>query len=892
MCCNTMKGVRLLLTACAGGLIALGARAEFGYSLQMKVAGYSGTSELSNVPLLVRIPTEVSAVCKDDGSDLQFTSQDGQTVYPYEIDVWRKDAESLVWVKLPKMTKDTLFTMSYGDPDYSATFRKGEVWDDAGFVGVWHMSEERGVVKNSTSKLGDNDVELDAVPAGARAQYSVRYSPQAEGIDADVDNNPAPVGYARYTGAKNDYTTDANKGVLQRAFLKVPSYNCQNVGGNFTISGWYRMSEFEGGYNGYTRNARVFARKTAYNSAGGFSLALNRSATEMNLRGGQAGGDGVMVNDGRLSADNKWVHVAFAFDGLTLKVYANGVLIKTGSYTEAQGPVTDNGLDLGIGSNVGTDGNGRYNNDSYVAGSFDEVRLMKTETGVDYGEWIKAEYDMCTKNDFVKTVGSSVPLAECTVSYENFAARVTLTLTGLGVDATSVAVSCGIARKGEPVDYNWSLGTLTAVGSTLESDFPELAVNTDYDIGFKLTNSEGKTSYKKISVRVNRLEGAVCLVPDAAKPPADAATRGTCVDSLSEAIELLAIATDGHLYVYPGTYEATATVRLTEGVTLVGMPAADGTLPKIDLSSSFSLEAGKDSVVRNVGLTGSRSKKTLVTLGEGAVLDGCRIADCSRFEFVVQMEGKDAKIVNCQFVNNTSTDSGVSMIRVAAQGGNLIEDTVLDGCKLAGNQYGAPIQLYAPDASGGASANGSLVLNRVKVTNCGGRAGAIRQDSGKLYCTNSLFAANRGVDGKAYTLLTCNNAQRVELVNVTMSKNDGYGVNFGGKTALVLNTIIWGNADSDGKTLDVDADYANSATIRYSCYSTATATNGNISADPLLKDDYQLNERSPCINKGEKDPSLWTDADIDLAGAKRISGGGVDMGCYERLRAGFVIDIR
>jgi hypothetical protein len=108
------------------------------------------------------------------------------------------------------------------------------------------MSEESGNVANATSALGDGDVALDAVPKGARAAYSVRYSAST---DTDAANDPAPVGYARYTGAKQ-----SGEGKNNRAYLEVPNYNCQNLGGNFAISGWCRMSELVGGYNGFTRN--------------------------------------------------------------------------------------------------------------------------------------------------------------------------------------------------------------------------------------------------------------------------------------------------------------------------------------------------------------------------------------------------------------------------------------------------------------------------------------------------------------------------------------------------------------------------------------------------------------------------------------------------------------
>jgi hypothetical protein len=36
----------------------------------------------------------------------------------------------------------------------------------------------------------------------------------------------------------------------------------------------------------------------------------------------------------------------------------------------------------------------------------------------------------------------------------------------------------------------------------------------------------------------------------------------------------------------------------------------------------------------------------------------------------------------------------------------------------------------------------------------------------------------------------------------------------------------------------------------------------------------------------------WTSASVDLRGKKRISGGKVDLGCYEYQTAGFMIRVK
>ena len=380
-CKATMKGVRLLLTAGAGGLIALGAQADFANKIGKSVAGYGETrNALANFPVLVRITSEQAQGCRDDGADLQFTSLDGKTVYPHEIDVWNPQGESTVWVRLPEMKNGTLFVMHWGDADYEgASFEKGAVWDAAGYAGVWHMTEESGPVANMTSKTAENGESLDAVPAGARASYSKRSA------------ITAPIGYARDLGAE-----DVNHDVSGRAFLKVKSYDNLGLGDTYVISGWWNVQDFHGNYdrNHRTRNGRFFARKTSYNTnGGGFNLSFNNSLTASNLRGS---GDKT-YSPSIPSSDKKWVHMAFEFNGGKLTVYGNGKKIGTGDINAAG----DNGCDLGIGSELGTNGSGEYSSDSYVVGLFDEVRLLDRNSEVNYEDWFAAEYAMGNDKSFL-----------------------------------------------------------------------------------------------------------------------------------------------------------------------------------------------------------------------------------------------------------------------------------------------------------------------------------------------------------------------------------------------------------------------------------------------------------------------------------------------------------
>lgn len=376
--------VSAILTIASGA--AFPARAAFSHKVAKVVVGYDANrSTLANFPVLVRVPTATASECRADGADMRFTSADGKTVYPHEIDAWNPSGESTVWVLLPEMKNGTSFVMEWGDADYTGPetpLAKGAVWDPAGYAGVWHMTEASGNVANATSKTGVNGASLDAIPSGARAAYSVR-------------SGDAPIGYARDTGAQ-DVNHDSNG----RAFLRVPNYDNLELGNTFTISGWWKITDYHGNYDRdhRTRNGRMFSRKTSWNMNGGFEFALNNSSTVASIAGGASDNNAPKVGmSGFADSYNNWVHMAFVYNGSTTTAFVNGVQKASGTIS----PATDCGLDLGIGSNVGNS-NGVYNNDSYVVGLFDEMRLQSLRSDVAYADWFAAEYAMGANPAFLE----------------------------------------------------------------------------------------------------------------------------------------------------------------------------------------------------------------------------------------------------------------------------------------------------------------------------------------------------------------------------------------------------------------------------------------------------------------------------------------------------------
>ena len=116
-------------------------------TLPLTVTGYTGTETLTDFPVLVRLSEQIEgfsyADCAPDGADVSFTLEDG-TALAREIDTWDPHGESLIWVRIPALTKNLAFECRYDDSAVTAqpaSQSDGSVWKPSGYIGVWHMDE-------------------------------------------------------------------------------------------------------------------------------------------------------------------------------------------------------------------------------------------------------------------------------------------------------------------------------------------------------------------------------------------------------------------------------------------------------------------------------------------------------------------------------------------------------------------------------------------------------------------------------------------------------------------------------------------------------------------------------------------------------------------------------
>lgn len=130
---------------------------QYAQSYKIVFSGYVESETLTNFPALVRLSASRGfdyAECASDGGDLRFSDAAGNLI-PHEIDTWDPVGESLVWVKVPLLEKDTAIVAHCGCDGTPVAVTASEVWSN-GYVGVWHLGKANSLTQaDSTSNRID-----------------------------------------------------------------------------------------------------------------------------------------------------------------------------------------------------------------------------------------------------------------------------------------------------------------------------------------------------------------------------------------------------------------------------------------------------------------------------------------------------------------------------------------------------------------------------------------------------------------------------------------------------------------------------------------------------------------------------------------------------------------
>lgn len=315
----------------------------------------SATADLENFPVLVRLSeTAVDGFRYSDlylrnGRGLVFLDSTGEIV-PHEIDTWNPSGESLIWVRLPKVAKGTVFSMSYRGSLVDVPKSAENTF--SAYVGVWHLNETGDGVQmivGSTTNQFKGETHFNSLCVTNGVIGGARRVAQRTGCSSSFGRILIP---------------DNETGALSK------------IGTSFTTSFWMQWKTDKSDY------AYLVSRKETdtdaswgvqYNAVEGFD-----SVRIWSNESGKRNSNTHVTSDDLVKLAKGWHHVAFVYDNEDFRIYINGSEAASAKIEAASqgdnGPLVLGGLAAGHGA---------FN------GELDEARIVGKALTAD---WIAAEY--------------------------------------------------------------------------------------------------------------------------------------------------------------------------------------------------------------------------------------------------------------------------------------------------------------------------------------------------------------------------------------------------------------------------------------------------------------------------------------------------------------------
>ena len=834
---------RTALAVVVAATMTMGTLAVPLYQCPLTVGGYAeDKAALTNFPVLVRISTDIDkfdyGACAAGGADISFTGEDGETVYPHEVDTWNSDGESLVWVKLPGMAHGTRFLFRWSDPNPPANDPTA-VWAD--YIGVWHFSS----LVDSTNVMNS-----------ARNDYNLRFS--ASGVGSIAANAPAGTGLFCETGT-----------------VKTKDYEPEfAVGANFTATGWFYLPSYAGTSGKY---AGIVSKKVGldWNANTGWYLQMNQSKTTIGLvESGSTETKYTKLPD----VTQNWNHFAMISDGTYAKAYFNGsataginrkTVIKASS-TEFQ---------------VGTTG-----------GYFDEYRLRK---GIVSTDWVGAEYATVAMADYL-TAGTTEVLPTEGIVVTSDGRRYGEVSPAYGlvsgpVDGTQYAFSCTVetqilneAGTTRAVCTGWSLHSLPG-GEQLRSSM---------DIGESVSSCT-YTYVQGTGVELRWHWQVQHKVAAAAAPGGEvSATTQWIADCESAEITATPDA-DCSFFRWSGSSESQENPLVIPSVTApMSLTALFGRSICVSTNGSDEAAGTASAPYRTPEMAiGSAPDGSVITIGEGTyyltkelfVTNAIRVVGAGRDKTFLDAQLKrrvmtidsDLARVSGVTIRNGATTSHGGGVKIIGKGG-VLEDCTVTVCN--DTQY---------DPAGGgiymSSAKGVISRCIIKGNSIPrihySKGGGVWMNAGRM--DNCLIVGNTSNSGTAGTGAAIFADGSAVIRNCTIVDNETTTAKCGGLYAnnanvRVINCVLWGNrSPKDTTTGAPDWREASAANFDHCVAPTRPSGADCKDDDPSFKGaasgDYTFYSSSSLRNAGK---DLADIGELDLNGNPRKSGQ-IDVGCYE-----------
>ena len=351
---------------------------------------------LTDFPVLVRISEYDEATGKGiqyfdydecrlpDGGDLRFADENG-TLLMSEVDTWNANGESLVWVKIPALTKGTKIWAYYGSK-YAHAVNPKAVWSN-GFLGVWHLSAAGGSATQT---------QLDSVEGG---NAFTNTAANADGVLAGTNGIAGlAAAFHQRSDGKGAYCINDPEG-------KYSGFS------TFTVEYWTYQDNHDVGTK-LSSNPRVLYKQDVDNVNHAVWSAYESGDSDTGGNNGRMGLSFKIPNDtkekyvipkaGQTRPQRaEWNYTVSVFDGTyegqqgpnadtryNRAPYLNGALLTFSSTASIYSAMSANTNPLYLGNKSGTA------TESY-RGLIDEVRISTVTRSA---AWVKATYDTIANN--------------------------------------------------------------------------------------------------------------------------------------------------------------------------------------------------------------------------------------------------------------------------------------------------------------------------------------------------------------------------------------------------------------------------------------------------------------------------------------------------------------
>ncbi|PIS07475.1 hypothetical protein COT78_03310 [Candidatus Berkelbacteria bacterium CG10_big_fil_rev_8_21_14_0_10_43_13] len=344
-----------------------------------------------------------------NGTDIRFTSSDGTTELPREIEKY--DSGNLIaWVKTDLSSSvDTTLYMYYGnaaatEPAADSTYGKNNVWD-SNYKGVWHLAD----------------------PTNPTDSTSNGHSGTNNGTSATTGKIGG--------GGSFDGSSFINAGTINLS------------GSSITMQAWVNASSFQ---SSWPYISSIMGAESGSDIAllrlGDTGLSNNLAQISLHLAGNTNAINGMDTST--------WYLVTATADGTNIKIYLNSN--QENSSGQSSSVVSNASFNIGSNSDSG---------DRYFSGIMDELTVATTARSAD---WITTQYNNQSSPSTFFIAGGEQVASNTTISGTIYTALDQS--TNIGADKTVNLSINGGAAESTTTDANgaFSFSTSTA----LDTDYP------------------------------------------------------------------------------------------------------------------------------------------------------------------------------------------------------------------------------------------------------------------------------------------------------------------------------------------------------------------------------------------------------------------------------------